>query len=278
MCGNTNDQYVVFADIINKITRTNGKVRENQKDQWQGTKGINNSSCWNFFAHYWATVQAYAANQTFSIWLSIWYDCLNIWKLIGGTEVCRDIFYDCIWSSVRILGVVNFPNLQIRGSWVKVPSASAQACKHFAKIMPKNVQILSKYCGWIVEILCNLANQRILSGRAICKWSADNWNWRRLFLPPGTHSPHIILILSVSKYFANILQNYCAIEKNVFFLPPGPAPTQISVDIDSHIDSQCANILQTFCKQYAKIENILTARPAPTLCVPLDIDSHAHKK
>ena len=26
MCGNTNDQYVVFADIINKITRTSGKV------------------------------------------------------------------------------------------------------------------------------------------------------------------------------------------------------------------------------------------------------------
>jgi myosin-1 len=25
MCGNTNDQYVVFADIINKITRTSGK-------------------------------------------------------------------------------------------------------------------------------------------------------------------------------------------------------------------------------------------------------------
>ena len=28
MCGNTNDQYVVFADIINKITRTNGKVQK----------------------------------------------------------------------------------------------------------------------------------------------------------------------------------------------------------------------------------------------------------
>ena len=27
MCGDTNDQYVVFADIINKITRTSGKVR-----------------------------------------------------------------------------------------------------------------------------------------------------------------------------------------------------------------------------------------------------------
>ena len=26
MCSNTNDQYVVFADIINKITRTSGKV------------------------------------------------------------------------------------------------------------------------------------------------------------------------------------------------------------------------------------------------------------
>lgn len=27
MCSSTNDQYVVFADIINKITRTGGKVR-----------------------------------------------------------------------------------------------------------------------------------------------------------------------------------------------------------------------------------------------------------
>ena len=247
MCGNTNDQYVVFADIINKITRTNGKVRENQKGQWQGTKGINNSSCWNFFAHYWATVQAYAANQTFSIWLSIWYDCLNIWKLIGGTEVCSDIFYNCIWSSFQILGVVNFPNLQIRGSWVKVPSASAQACKHFAKIMPKNVQILSKYCGNIVEILCNLANQRILSGRAICKWSADNWNWRRLFLPPGTHSPHIILILSVSKYFANILQNYCAIEKKNSSCPLARHPLKsLLILIPTLIPS-----VQTFCKHFA---------------------------
>ena len=26
MCCHTNDQYVVFADIINKITRTGGKV------------------------------------------------------------------------------------------------------------------------------------------------------------------------------------------------------------------------------------------------------------
>ena len=26
MCSSTNDQYVVFADIINKITRTGGKV------------------------------------------------------------------------------------------------------------------------------------------------------------------------------------------------------------------------------------------------------------
>ena len=100
-------------------------------------------------------------------------------------KACEGIFTTYL-KPEQILSWEICPNLQIRGFSVEVPYLLSVEtfCKYCAK--------LCKNCSQFVQILCNFANRLILSANGICKWSVDNWNWRRPFLPAPTH--HKILI------------------------------------------------------------------------------------
>ena len=108
--------------------------------------------------------------------------------MVFNRGVCRDIYN--LSEAQQILSSEICPNLQIRGFGWKCHICK---CENIWQILCKIIQQLLTDSANIVKISCNFANRRILSANDICKWSGDNWNWRRPFLPPPTHH-HKILI------------------------------------------------------------------------------------